>query len=145
MSDIKKFEPIMPMLPELFANAMPVAIPQMTWQSGFIADFMHNWKLGRIEKASEKEAMIAENKYRLVSANLQTFQEIMTFSSRVQTVFRENEYKCKMMGFAEIKAQLENEKLMIETQTARAELEKTEMENKITKKHLEGMLNDTKT
>lgn len=159
MHELKNIEtptsPMMPMLPELFANAMPVPMPQMEWQTGFIKDFVHNWKLKRIEKASEREANIAEHKTRYVKANLDALRSLMTFSAETEMVFKRLDHEKKRMEMeiytaalagqeaqADIKLkEAEVQLKMVKVQIAEAERDKIFMENEVVKKNLEKILN----
>jgi hypothetical protein len=85
-----------PMLPAMFSSAMPTQTPQMQWGSGVVNDWFHNWKLGRLEKASAREANIAENKSRTFSAYIKMMQEVMTFSSNVETQLATNRHIIQM-------------------------------------------------
>jgi len=79
---IKKIEPIVPMIYDFIGNSMPEPTPKMSFSSGFIKDFRHNWKLTRMEKSSEREANIAEHKNRALVANLNSINEVMSFSKK---------------------------------------------------------------
>jgi|WetSurMetagenome_2_1015567.scaffolds.fasta_scaffold00416_21 hypothetical protein len=102
-------QPQFPMLPELFQNAMPATVPQMNYGSGVVADWKHNWKLGRMEKATQREASIARSKKEMVIDNLAAMKALMTFSADVQLQFKEFEHRQNMMTLEAIgKQQLIN-------------------------------------
>jgi hypothetical protein len=97
MPDIKKYEPIPPMLPQIMGNAMPPQIPQMDWTSGLIKDLMHNWKLQRMQKASLLEAEIAESNLRKATAYSKMVHDLLTFQSNYNRAMKENEHAVDMM------------------------------------------------
>lgn len=131
--ELKKVEPIMPMMPEMFANAMPAQVPQMQWETGFFKDWMHNWKLCRIEEASEREARIAENKMRLINATLTMMQNLMTFSAETELRFKRIEHEKTMMT-------VEEQRGIAETTLIQNEAKLSEVELKIKMKELEEIL-----
>jgi hypothetical protein len=136
----KPISPIMPIMGNIMANAMPVPIPQMGWESGAITDFFHNWKLGRIVTASDREATIAQNKARMVAANLDIMERMMTFSAKIEDQFdqfnfnKEGRKVLLQSGQAQlVEQQLKNQLLLGEVQL-------NEIEVKIKKKQLEEIL-----
>jgi hypothetical protein len=147
---VQVIQPQMPMLPELFQNAMPVPIPQMQYESGFLADWAHNWKLARIAKASGREADISEHKCRMTKANLDTMKALMTFSASVQMEFKrfEHEVKCqehavRVMSLEEKKIEAEVISVQLKNQLLHGEVQLNEVELKIKMKQLEDILNGT--
>lgn len=132
--------PIMPIMANLMANAMPAPVPQMGWESGAIQDFFHNWKLGRIVKASEREAVIAENKAKMVIANLDVMERMMTFSAKIEDQFDDFNFKkeSRKIALDDAKAKLTEQQL--KNQVLYGEVQLNEIEVKIKKKQLEELL-----
>jgi len=130
--------PIMP--PELLANAMPVPVPQMEWQTGLVKDFFHNWKLLRVERATQREANIAENKNRLVRANLGTIMEITTFSGKLELEFKRISTEKERL---EVNLNMDKSKLIeqqLKNMLLQGEVKLTEIELKIKMKEMEEIL-----
>ena len=151
MSNIRKFDPVLPMLPELLATAMPPQIPQMPWETNPLSDFFHNWKLARLERASESEARISENKTRLVKATLEMMKEVQTYSSTVGMIFRENdhrtkimEHETKMMETAEQQAQTALIEQQLKNVLLQNEVKLGDLEFKIKSKELGDILDGNK-
>ncbi len=145
MSDIKKFEgtlpqPIMPLLPDLLANAMPVPVPQMEWGSGIVQDFFHNWKKLRLVRATDREASIAENKNRHVKANLDTIHEIVTFSKKMETSLKRYNHEIVMMDIEEQRAQAELIGVQLKNMLLQGEVKLNEVELKVRLKETEDLL-----
>lgn len=144
--ELKKIDqlpaPIAPMLPmpELLQSAMPVPVPQMDWNSGVIRDFFHNWKLKRIERASDREATIAEHKNRYVKSSLDTIEAITTFSARLELNFRQKAHDIKMLEIDEQKGQAELINIQLKNQLLHSEVQLNEIELKIKMKELKEIL-----
>jgi len=150
MSDLNRYEPasvmpIMPMTPEIFANAMPVPVPQMDWNNGIIKNIFHNLKLGQIEKSTVREANISENKNRMVRANLDTIKALMTFSAETQMCFKRLEHEKDMMGIEKDKAQAELIQVQLKNMLLQGEVKLSEVELKIKMKELEEILGTQQT
>jgi hypothetical protein len=132
--------PVMPLVPDLLANAMPTPVPQMQWGSGIVNDFFHNWKLKRLDRATEREANISANKHRDVKAKLDTIHEIVTFSKRLEVSIRQYNHQLFMMD----KAEQREEALLIEQQLKnmllQGEVKLNEVELKIKLKEMEDLL-----
>jgi hypothetical protein len=73
----------MPGLPTIIQNALPVPIPQMTYDQGPLSMIFGNFKRKRMEVALELESRMAEHSYKTVKAKLDTIHEVLTFSARV--------------------------------------------------------------
>lgn len=131
---------MLPLVPDLLANAMPVPVPQMQWESGIIQDFFHNWKLKRIERATDREATIAENKNRHVKANLDTVHEIVTFSKKLEVTLRKYSHDITMMDITEQRAQAELIQVQLKNILLQCEGKLTEVELKIKLKEMEEIL-----
>ncbi len=133
--------PIMPMFPDLLANAMPVPVPQMEWQSGILQDFLHNWKLLRVERATTREANIAEGKNRLVKANLDTIMQITTFSGKLELEFKRINTEKEMMDvdLNLAKSRLIEQQLKNMLLQGEVRLNEVELKNKL--KEMEELLN----
>ena len=136
----KPVSPIMPIMGNLMANAMPAPVPQMQWESGFIEDFFHNWKLGRIEKASIREAGIAENKARMVRANLEIMEGLMTFSAKIEDQFDQFNHNKEIRKVELQKGQAELIEQQLKNQLLHGEVQLNEVELKIKMKQLEEIL-----
>lgn len=137
--------PMAPMFPDLLANAMPVPVPQMEWQTGLLHDFFHNWKLLRVERATGREASIAENKNRLVKANLSTIKEITTFSASLKDSLEEYDHKSQMRR---ITLETEKSKLVeqqLKNMLLQGEVKLNEVELKIKLKEMEDLLGTAQT
>jgi hypothetical protein len=132
--------PIASIIPELIKNAMPAPVPQMSWESGFIQDFFHNWKLGRLEKASEREANISQNKHRDVKAKLDTIHEVITFSKRMETSLKQYNHQMAMMDIEEDKAKAELIQVQLKNMLLQGEVKLNEVELKIKMKEMEEIL-----
>lgn len=137
--DIKAPEPnqSLQMLANLFTDALPPALPPMQFQSGLLPNFFHNWKLGQLERASEREAKIAENHNRNAKAKLDTIQSFLTFQARTADMFKELEHREAMRrGEREIgteqlnKLRMENQILFYDAKIGEMEFKKREMEFK---------------
>ena len=124
-----------PMMPELFANALPPSLPPMQFESGLLVNFFHNWRLGQLKRGSEREADIAENYARKAKANLALLAEFMTFQAKVQDQFRELDYNEKkrnldieIMAAQRDEIKLKNQNLYYETRISEMEFRKREKE-----------------
>ena len=142
MNDLieKPVNPIMPIMSSLMANSMPAPVPQMGWESGVVADFFHNWKLGRIVKASEREADIAANKSRMVSANLAIMEGLMTFSAKIEDQFDQFNFNKENRKTLILKGQAELVEQQLKNQILHGEVQLNEIEIKIKIKQLEEIL-----
>ncbi len=139
----KPISPIMPIMGNLMANAMPAPVPQMGWESGAIEDFFHNWKLGRIVKASEREATIAVNKSRMVAANLDIMERMMTFSAKIEDQFDNFNFNKEMRKSILDKVRTELIEQQLKNQLLHGEVQLNEVELKIKMKQLEEILGGT--
>lgn len=133
--------PIMPMFPDLLANAMPVPVPQMEWQSGILQDFLHNWKLLRVERATAREAGIAEGKNRLVKANLDTIMQITTFSGKLELEFKRINTDKEMLDVNLNLAKSQLIEQQLKNMLMQGEVKLNEVELKIKLKEMEEVLN----
>jgi len=133
--------PVMPMFPDLLANAMPVPVPQMDWQTGILKDFFHNWKLLRVERATAREANIAEGKNRLVKANLNTIMEITTFSGKLELEFKRINTDKEMLDVNLNLAKSQLIEQQLKNMLMQGEVKLNEVELKIKLKEMEEVLN----
>jgi hypothetical protein len=136
----KPISPIMPLMGNLMMNAMPVPVPQMGWETGAIQDFFHNWKLGRIVKASDREATIAQNKARMVAANLDIMDRMMTFSAKIEDQFDQFSHNKEMRKVELSKGQAELIEQQLKNQLLHGEVQLNEVELKIKMKQMEEIL-----
>lgn len=91
----------MPGLPEIIQSAMPVFIPQMTYDQNPVGMIFGNFKRKRIEKSTETEAKIAENTYRTLVAKLSSVKEIVTYTARIELQFAEYKHAKTMFELEE--------------------------------------------
>ena len=138
---VKAEMPLLPVVPDLMQNAFPTPIPQMPWDSGIIKDFFHNRKLKRLEKSSAREASISENKQRDITAKLDTIHTLMLFSKRIETSFKEENHKIRMMDIQEQTAQAELVQVQLKNMLLQGEVKLNEVELKLKMKEMEDILN----
>jgi hypothetical protein len=81
-----------PELPKLFQNAMPIEIPRASFSDGHWSLFLGNIKRGQIEKATDREAKIAENQLRSVNAKQEALFLAITFGPKVENFFAETKH-----------------------------------------------------
>jgi hypothetical protein len=80
--------PPMPLPPETLSGVMPRLIPPIQYENSIISNFFHNWKVGQIERETERRAKIAQNNHAETSARLQMMTEIITWQAKTQDVFQ---------------------------------------------------------
>lgn len=83
-------------MPQVIEKSMPVATPQLKYNSGPIKMFVHNYKVERIAKASENERKIAENSLATVKAKFEAIHEVLTFSAKVADTLGDYEHRKTM-------------------------------------------------
>ena len=120
--DLVKKMPTLPVLPQTIADAMPPALPPMDWESGFVKDFQYNWKLARMQKASERKAAISANNLQIAKNNIELMKSFMTASSQTELVFKEVRHKEKMMELEEAKTQAEASIVCTQAESDRIDL-----------------------
>jgi hypothetical protein len=98
---VAPINPMMPLVPQILANAMPAPVPQMDFNAGIIPNFFHNIKMGQMAKATAREAEIAENKRQYVESSLAMVESIVTFSSKLELSFKKIKHEEVMMAKAE--------------------------------------------
>jgi hypothetical protein len=140
----------MPMLPQILQSAMPVPIPQMTYETGMISNFFGNRKRKQIAKSKQYEAEIAEYANREITARLNTMHEIITFSARLQDTFETYKFKSDERTFLREQwaVMLETDKanliqVQLKNMLLQGEAKLNEIEIKIKLKQMEDILNGT--
>jgi hypothetical protein len=112
----------MPMLPQILQSAMPIPIPQMTYEDGLVRSFFGNLKRKQIAKSKGYEAEIAEAAYREIIAKLGTVHAIISFSAKLKDTFEQYQYQSDHR-----KISLDIEKVNLEI--ANAELIQAQLKN----------------
>lgn len=138
---VKAEMPLLPVVPDLLQNALPAPIPQMQWDTGIIKDLIHNYKLKRLEKSTEREASISENKRRDITAKLDTIHTLMTFSKRIEESFKASTHRMRMMDIEEQTAQAELVQVQLKNMLLQGEVKLNEVELKLKMKEMEDILN----
>lgn len=90
--------PTLPIPPDLFRQAMPLEIPQMEFDNSItsiIPDFFYNWKMLRLQRAMERQAMITASQRRMVENTTATMRAIVTFSKELEDRIDEFRFKEK--------------------------------------------------
>lgn len=116
--ELKKYESLFPVPPEIFQTAMPTPVPPMNYQSGFIADWIHNWKLARMERSSASEAAISQNQQQRLASDLAKIEEIITYTARLDLKFKQYKHQERMMNVEYEIREAERDKLRFENQEA---------------------------
>ena len=137
---MKRPEPMMPIIPEVLKDVMPVQLPQLEYGANPIKKLTHNWSLKRLNVAADMEANISEHKTRQVKAKLEGIKSIMTFSSEVHMIFKRHDHESKMMEFQQQLIQAEIKMKGFEEQKVQAEIEQTRMKTR--KMYVESQLDD---
>jgi len=125
---LKRPEPIMPIIPEVLKDVMPVPLPQLEYAANPIKKLTHNWNLKRLNVAADMEANISEHKTRQVKAKLEGIKSIMTFSSEVHMTFKRHDHESKMMEFEQQQIQAEIEQIRMKTRKMYIEGQLDEMD-----------------
>lgn len=97
----------MPALPDIIRGAMPVPLPQMDYEENPINMIFGNFKRGRLAKATEKEAEIAANSNRALTAKLDSINAIVTFSAKIDCQLAEFQHNKKMFQLEEEEKQMD--------------------------------------
>ena len=123
------------MLSEMFTNALPPMLPPMKFETGIIPNIFHNIKLGQLEKASDREARIAENHQRITIAKLDVLQRFLTFQAETADRFKDLEHRetirklQRELGTEQLnKTRLENQNLFYESKISEMEYRKRDKE-----------------
>lgn len=132
--ELKKFEPMMPMMPEVMQRAMPVVVPQLEYNTSFLKGFFHNWKLNQLERASAREANIASNKTALVQKNLESIEALTTFSARLQNTFIRFETERQMLALYKDLTAAELDEKRMKNYLLQMEVENAQLDLKLKKK-----------
>ena len=127
----------MPVLPEMFMNAMPAPVPVRTYDMGFIEGFIHNLKLGSMAKSVQLEANIAAEKNRMVNEQLTTISSLMTFGERMKNEFIRLETERKSFEISIKKQEAELKHLELKNNLLMYEVANSEMEYKLKLKEFE--------
>ncbi len=91
----------MPALPEIIKGAIPVTLPQMTYEENPVSMIFGNFKRKRLDKATLIEANIAENSNRALKAKLDSINAIVTFSANIDCQLAEFNHKKTMFNLEE--------------------------------------------
>ncbi len=155
MSDKKDAMPIptMPMMelpPQMMNLMVPPAIPNIPYNSGWIKRWRHKGKVRDLAEINTLQAQMIETSSRASQAMMDTMHGFATFGQRLEMSFVQHRHEIKMMETKELRAQLENNQLMltnqltqVQVQQAQAELEMTLLQNEIAKKEMKGTIDDT--
>jgi hypothetical protein len=147
MSDIIKKDPIAPLMP-LMTNVMPAPVPQLQYNSGLIQGFLHNIKLGQMEKATLREALITENMDRKLRANLSIIEQSVTFSAKLALTFKKIEMENRQLDIIEKMYQADLEEKQLKNQILYYQVKNEEMDFKLKEKNFQeiyGGKNGTST
>ena len=112
----------LPVTPQILENAMPVSVPKMEWESNFVEDWVHNWKLGRLQKAAERRAAIQSANTSSVQTSLESIKSVVTFSSELKAHFEEIEHRKAMWKAEQQSAELKNVILQAEAESAKLDV-----------------------
>lgn len=135
MSDIRKYEGL-PIIPEMFSNALPAPVPQLTWGTGIIGGIIHNIKLGQIERASEREANISQHRLNNLNAQIESMITILTAGQKADLAFRQVEHDRRMMELEESRELETIIKLRTENEIAKWQAKMEELEFKQREKEM---------
>jgi hypothetical protein len=135
---VKKNNPVafpnMPSLPSMFQNTLPPEVPQIQYKGGLVPiveNFIHNWKLGQIERASEREANIAENTNRRQVAMFKGIEDLLLFGPRYNLKMKGIEHELTMMDIAERKAEAELQGIQFKNKQEYHEAQIAELDYKV--------------
>jgi len=126
--------PNMPSLPAMFQNTLPPEVPQIQYKAGLIPiveNFVHNWKLGQIERASEREANIAENCNRRQVAMFKGIEDLLLFGPRYNLKIKTIEHELRMMDVVERRAEAELQTVQFKNMQEYAEAQMAQLDLKM--------------
>jgi len=97
MPNIKPFESPLPALPQFFEKLKPIETPELSFNKGLIAGWFHEKKLARMDRVSESEARIAENRLRVTKATSEGIIEALTFGKKYEVATARLDHELEMM------------------------------------------------
>lgn len=125
--------PDLPVLPSVFSRLLPTPVPPLEYKTGVLPlfeGFLHNWKLGQLERAAEREAAISEAKLRETRAQFDQVKELLLFGRKYELALQQLRHEQEMLDLNKKTAearltrlQLQNIMTQIETQKAQLEFE----------------------
>lgn len=142
MSNIVKKPPSLPALPQIFGKLQPVETPELTFDKGLLSGWYHEKKLARMERVSEHEATIAENRLRVTRATGEAIIEALTFGRKYELALARLDHEEKMMRYDEQIAEALVAKVVLECQVLQMEVESQKLDHKVKLKSYKEMLDD---
>ena len=131
--------PNLPVLPSLFEQLLPTPVPPLRYKPGLtpiLENFIHNWKLGQIQRGVEREAAIAEAKLKETRARFAQITELLLFGPKYELALKQIRTDTELLEINKQKAlvelnhqQLVNFQLQIDCQKAQFELEQMLKDN----------------
>ena len=97
MSNMKPFESPLPSIPQFFEKLKPIETPELEFNKGLIAGWYHEKKLARMERVSQSEAVIAENRLRVTRATSEGILEAITFGKKYEVTMARYDNELEMM------------------------------------------------
>jgi hypothetical protein len=142
MSNIVPKAPSLPALPEFFNKLKPVDTPELTFSKGLIGGWYHEKKLARMERVSDHEARIAENRLRVTKATGEAIIEALTFGRKYEITMARYDHEEKMMRFQQQMAEAQVGKTILECQILQMEVESQKLDHKIKLRNYKEILDD---
>jgi hypothetical protein len=97
MSNMKPFESPLPALPQFFDKLKPIETPELSYSKGLFAGWYHEKKLARMERVSDHEARISENRLRVTKATSDGILEALTFGKKYEVTLARYDHELEMM------------------------------------------------
>lgn len=97
MSSMKPFESPLPALPQFFDKLKPIETPELSYAKGLVAGWYHEKKLARMERVSDHEARISENRLRVTKATSEGILEALTFGKKYEVTLARYDHELEMM------------------------------------------------
>jgi hypothetical protein len=94
---MKPFESPLPALPQFFEKLKPIETPELSFGKGLVAGWYHEKKLARMERVSDHEARISENRLRVTKATSEGILEALTFGKKYEVTMARYDHELQMM------------------------------------------------
>jgi hypothetical protein len=133
--------PNMPVLPSLFTSMLPTPVPQLIYKPGILPlldGFIHNWKLGQLQRAAEREAAISEAKLRQTRAQFAQIEELLLFGPRYALAMDKLTHEKEMLHVTKQTAEAFLAHIQVQTYMAQIEAQKSQLELQHMMKELGG-------
>ncbi|MFA5823204.1 MAG: hypothetical protein WC853_09030 [Thermodesulfovibrionales bacterium] len=127
---------------DMFQRMMIPQIKQISPDANFLERFGHNWRVSDFVKIAEGEARIIKAQAQTFDAMMTVFERVATYNERLNLQYLEMQHRKAMMSMEEKEKQAIIMGIILENEIKQGRVKQLDLENKLSEIETEARINE---